>query len=121
MGIEQYKSMPVDPRIVERISKDSKMSAEQGNFLSRWGGPEMYKTLASMTESQRMTFAAVANGYTSAQEISEVTGFTPWEVNRALTSLGNRGLITDYKNIMQEVPYPEPKIPETIQPVVIDE
>jgi len=93
MPIDYGRRLPLDPRMVQKIQRSPEMMAEQGDFLSDWGGPAMYQLLAELPTNQRMTYLAVYQGLTTSEEISIATDLPVGQVESALTSLGKRGLI----------------------------
>jgi hypothetical protein len=84
----------VDPKIVDRISRSARMTAEQGGqVMAKYGGPGKYKTFARLPREERLTYAAISEGYTDPAEIEVVTGMTAADVSRGLAGLRTQRLI----------------------------
>lgn len=90
----KYRRLPFDPRMAQEIKGRPELMAEQGaGFLSSWGGPSGYQTMAKMPPTQRVVYRAVEDGITTSGEISQATGLTNTEVESALSSLNKKGLV----------------------------
>ncbi len=88
------RRLPVDTRIISDIQRSPQMRAEQGpSWLSEWGGPQGYKMQADMSESVRVTYNAVLEGYGTEPDIRDATGLSSGEVSSSLTTLQWRGLV----------------------------
>lgn len=95
------KRLPVDTRIIEDIRRSPTMSAEQGPaFMPDWGGPSAYQEMARWPASQRMTWFAVQEGYTTETDIADATGLRVADVSKALTALHTKGLVV--KGVVSE-------------------
>lgn len=93
---EGMRRVPVDPRWIRKIQESPRMRAEQSpEFLSGWGGPTQYQFLAKLPVEERLTYAAVLEGYTTPSEIEGVTGLESAEVSRGLAGLRRRKLIRE--------------------------
>ena len=92
------KRLPLDLRAIERIMRSPEMRNEQANFMSAWGGPQMYQQLARMPTDQRMAYIAIREGITTPEAIAVATELTPEQVERALDVLERKGLITPGRN-----------------------
>lgn len=98
---DRYSQLNVDPRMVDEISRDARMSSEQGSsFMSQWGGPDIYKLVASMSEDQRLTYIGYLKGFANSAEIADATGLDIDLVNKNIRALGRQGLIRDYKEVI---------------------
>ena len=94
MDYEKIGRLPVDPRVVKEIQGSPDMSAEQGaGFLGFAGGAANYQQFASLPYVDRLTYAAVLEGNTTADAISTVTDLKVEQVEGALTRLQDKGLV----------------------------
>lgn len=93
LNYNDMKRLPMDPKMVREISRSPQMSAEQGGFLSGWGGSSGYIKFAKMPTNERLVYAAVLEGNTDSSAIEVVTGLSGKEVNGALSKLGRQGLV----------------------------
>lgn len=94
----KMRRIPVDPRWIEKVEASPRMVAEQGaGFMQGWGGPTQYRVLAQLPVEERLTYAAVLEGYTAPEEIEVVTGLARGEVSRGLAGLKRRGLVSEPK------------------------
>jgi len=90
------KRLPVDPKIIDEISRSPRMRAEQGpDWLMQYGGPGMYQEAASWSPAQRGTYYAVIEGYSTPEEIASVADLKESQVNSALTFLKRKGVIQE--------------------------
>jgi predicted Rossmann fold nucleotide-binding protein DprA/Smf involved in DNA uptake len=96
MNVNAVKNMNADPRMVQKISRDSTMMYEQGgvnNFMAEYGGAQNYIRFAKMPESQRLVYASLLDGYTQSDQIAVATGLSEAEVNVSLNRLSKDGLV----------------------------
>lgn len=94
----EMRRIPVDPRWIEKMQASPRMRAEQGpGFMQAWGGPGQYRALARLPMEERLTYAAVMEGYGTPEEIEGVTGLASGEVSRGLSGLRRRGLVREEK------------------------
>lgn len=94
MDYGAMRRVPVDPRVVRKIQRSPQMMREQGaGFMSGWGGPNMYRQLASYPVKARLTYAAILDGTTDKSQIEVVTGLTTREVDDGLDWLQKKGLV----------------------------
>jgi len=88
------RRLPVDPRIVERVSRSPAMLAEQGpNFMSDWGGSSMYQAMSKAPSEARVVYYGVVEGTTSPEELEVVTGLDKTSVERGLQWLQRKGYV----------------------------
>lgn len=105
--------LPVDPRLIERIQKSSKLLTEQGTtFMGSWGGPTQYKTFAKLGKNTRGVYAATLEGATTEEEIEAATGLPKWLVIISLNHLKSKGLIEGGGG-GEVTPTPDPDVPPT--------
>lgn len=91
---QRMRRVPVDPRVVEEISRDPRMAAEQGpGFMGSWGGSAQYQALARLPVRERLAYSAVLDGHTTASEVAAVTGLSLSEVEAALSKLQKQRLV----------------------------
>jgi len=84
----------IDPTLVDKIMRDPGMLSEQGSYwLSGWGGPQLYLTLARLPTKERLVYAAVLEGYSDATSIAEATGLSGKETSSGLGKLQAKGLV----------------------------
>ena len=89
------RRLPVDPRIVERVSRSSTMLAEQGpNFMQDWGGTAMYQAMSKAPFEARVIYYGVVEGTTSPEELEIVTGLDKTSVERGLQWLKRKGYVS---------------------------
>jgi len=92
---DRARRLPVDPRIVSRISNSPEMSREQGaNFMEGWGGPSGYAAFSQLPVESRLVYMAVLEDYTTPIEIAGITGLTSTEVAIGLADLRSRRLVS---------------------------
>ena len=90
------RSMNMDSRMVDEISRSQKLSSEQGpGWLSDYGGAQGYVYWSRQPLNERATYFAVQEGYTTPQDIADVTDLKVGDVSRALTVLGKKGFVTE--------------------------
>ena len=95
---EKMKRIPVDPKIIAEIQKSSQMRSEQGEgWLAGWGGPSEYRFFASLPMEERLVYAAVLENYSTPAEIEGVTGLASGQVDRGLSGLRKKGLVSEEK------------------------
>lgn len=95
-GYDTARRLPVDPRVVSRISKSPEMLVEQGaSWMEGWGGPSGYATLSELPVNERLTYMAVLEGYGTPQDIEGVTGLTATQVGIGLVGLRKRRLVSE--------------------------
>lgn len=102
MNVDKLKNMNADPRMVDKIRRNSTMVAEQGgfeNFLSEYGGSSQYIQFAKMPESSRLVYASVLDGYTQTDQIAVATGLDEKEVKKVINKLRSDGLIDKQEQI----------------------
>ena len=88
------RSMNMDSRMVDEISRSSEMSAEQGaSWLQEYGGSAGYTYWSKRPLNERLTFFAVQEGYSNSQDIADATDLKVGDVNRALTVLQDKGFV----------------------------
>ncbi len=89
------RRLPMDSRMVDEIRRSPAMMREQGgsDWLSEWGGSSGYSYWARQPMEYRMTYFAVQEGYSTAQDIADVTGLRKSDVSKSLTRLENQGLV----------------------------
>ena len=106
MGVEQAASssvkekcrVPFDPRMLQRMG--SRAWAEQGpNPLAFWGGASGYKALAKLPTNERLTYAAVKEGYSSEMDIASITGLDLASVRSGVAGLTQRGLVATKEEV----------------------
>ncbi len=84
----------MDPRIVKDIMSSPAMYREQGGTLmADFGGPTTYLAMSEMSMPERVTYGAVLDGYSSTEEIVDMTGLNTKEVNAAVSSLTKKGYV----------------------------
>ncbi len=96
MAVKDFgRRMSMDSRMVNEIRRSPAMMREQGgsDWLSDWGGSGGYMYWAKQPVEDRMTFFAVQEGYSTQQDIADVTGLKTGDVSRSLTKLEKRGLV----------------------------
>lgn len=89
------RNMRMDSRMVDEIQRSPQMMQEQGGsaWLADWGGPGAYIYWSKQPLNERMTYFAVLEGYSTSQDIADVTGLAKADVTRALTKLSKQGLV----------------------------
>ena len=87
--------LPVDPRIVEQISRSPAMLAEQGpGFMQSWGGPQMYQEMSRAPVEARVVYYGVVGGTTSPSELEVITGLDKASVGKGLQWLQKKGYVS---------------------------
>ena len=88
------RRLPADPAIVEQVSRDPTMLAEQGaGFMQDWGGAQAYQQMAQAPIEAREVYYAVIDGFSDPSQIAVVTGLSDKEVSGGLSWLGRKGLV----------------------------
>ncbi len=94
---DKMRRIPVDPRVVEEISKSSGMLTEQGGhagLMPSWGGSAQYEVFSQLPMEERLVYAAVLEGTTAPDQIEIVTGLDAKEVSEGLRGLQKRRLVS---------------------------
>lgn len=88
------RRLPVDPRIVEEIQRSPSMSGEQGTgFMQQWGGPQQYRLMASLPPTTRLVYESILSGTSDPSLIEIETGLDIKDINAAISSLKDKGLV----------------------------
>jgi len=99
---QKVARLPVDTRIVDRISRTPKMLAEQGpGFMSQYGSASQYMAVSKLNTNERVAFYAVQDGFDNAADISLATGMDESAASTALLGLADKGLVVGQD---QEIP-----------------
>ena len=91
---QRVSRLPVDSRIVRRVSNTPAMMREQGpGFMAQYGGSSRYMVAAKLTKNERIAFYAVQDGFDTPADIAMATGIDESAASRALSGLAKKGFV----------------------------
>lgn len=95
------RDIPIGRRQLQKLASSKSWATEQAGsrFMQEWGGPGQYSNLARMPESERVTYFAVEEGYSTEADISDVTGLSRKEVSKAIGRLERKGLVARQESV----------------------
>jgi len=89
----QYSRLSLDPRLAQEFMQSSRVSPETKVALAQ------YMATAKWTPKSRACYGAIVEGFTTAEELSTVTGMSVSEVDTAVRDLERKGVVRRVQSV----------------------